>query len=85
MEQKIKCVKTNKKFDFQFFYDDLYMIIQVIIYMSSPAFRHEYQRKTNNKGVNELIKENIMDGPKGLSFLLTKKVEINLIVLMSVK
>ena len=42
--------------------------------MSGPVFRHEYQRKTNNKGVQELIKENLMDGEKGLSFLLTKKV-----------
>ena len=42
--------------------------------MSGPVFRHEYQRKTNNKGVHELIKEGLMDGEKGLSFVLTKKV-----------
>ena len=42
--------------------------------MGSPVFRHEYQRKTNNKGVQELIKEGLMDGDKGLSFVMTKKV-----------
>ena len=42
--------------------------------MSGPVFRHEYQRKTNNKGVHELLKEGLMDGEKGLSFVLTKKV-----------
>ena len=42
--------------------------------MCSPVFRHEYQRKINNKGVHELIKEGLMDGNRGLSFILTKKV-----------
>ena len=41
--------------------------------MSGPVFRHEFQRKTNKKGVQELIKEGLMDGEKGLSFVLTKK------------
>ena len=31
------------------------------------------ERKTNNKGVHELLKEGLMDGEKGLSFVLTKK------------
>ena len=42
--------------------------------MGGPVFRHEYQRKTNKKGVTELIKEGMMDGEKGLSFIMTKKV-----------
>lgn len=42
--------------------------------MSGPVFRHEYQRKTNNKGILELIKEGLMDGEKGLSCVMTKKV-----------
>jgi len=42
--------------------------------MSSPVFRHEYQRKVNIKGVQELVKEGLMDGHKGLSFILTKKI-----------
>ena len=42
--------------------------------MSSPVFRHEYQRKVNNKGVQELVKEGLMDGEKGLSFILIKKI-----------
>ena len=42
--------------------------------MGGPVFRHEYQRKTNKKGILELIKEGMMDGEKRLSFVMTKKV-----------
>ena len=42
--------------------------------MGGPVFRYEYQRKTNKKGILELIKEGLMDGEKGLSFVMTKKV-----------
>ena len=42
--------------------------------MGGPVFRHEYQRKTNKKGILELIKEGLMDGENGLSFVMTKKV-----------
>jgi len=42
--------------------------------MCGHVFRHEYQRKTNNKGILELIKEGLMDGEKGLSCVMTKKV-----------
>lgn len=45
-------------------------------------FSHEFQRKTNNKGAHEFFKEGLMDDEKGLSFVFTKKLMINFIVLI---
>ena len=41
--------------------------------MSTVTFRHENQKSFKIKGVKHLIKESIIDGEKGLSFVLTKK------------
>jgi hypothetical protein len=41
--------------------------------MSTVTFRHENQKSFKQKGVKHLIKESIIDGEKGLSFVLTKK------------
>ena len=32
--------------------------------MCGHVFRYEYQQKTNNKGILELLKEGLMDGEK---------------------
>ena len=41
--------------------------------MSGPAFRFENSKSFRLKGVKHLVKESIIDGEKGLSFVLTKK------------
>ena len=41
--------------------------------MSTVTFRHENQKSFKLKGVKHLVKESIIDGEKGLSFVLTKK------------
>ena len=41
--------------------------------MSGPAFRFENSKSFRVKGVKHLVKESIIDGEKGLSFVLTKK------------
>ena len=41
--------------------------------MSGPAFRYENSKNFRVKGVKNLIKESIIDGEKGLSFVVTKK------------
>ena len=41
--------------------------------MSTVTFRHENQKSFKQKGVKHLIKESIIDGEKGLSFVFTKK------------
>jgi trigger factor len=41
--------------------------------MSSITYRKENSRRFKLKGVNYLVKESIIDGEKGLSFILTTK------------
>ena len=41
--------------------------------MSTVTFRHENNKSFKLKGVKHLIKESLIDGEKGLSFVLTKK------------
>ena len=41
--------------------------------MSSITYRKENSRRFKLKGVNYLVKESIIDGDKGLSFILTTK------------
>jgi hypothetical protein len=41
--------------------------------MSTVTFRHEFNKSFQVKGVKQLIKESLLDGAKGLSFVLTKK------------
>jgi hypothetical protein len=41
---------------------------------STVTFRHEYSESFKLKGVKHLIKQNIIDGSKGLSFMFLKKV-----------
>lgn len=41
--------------------------------MSTVTFRHENQKSFKLKGVKHIVKESIIDGEKGLSFVLTKK------------
>ncbi len=41
---------------------------------STVTFRHEYSESFKLKGVKHLIKQNIIDGAKGLSFMFLKKV-----------
>ncbi len=41
--------------------------------MSTVTFRHENQKSFKLKGVKHLVKESIIDGEKGLLFVLTKK------------
>ena len=42
--------------------------------MSTVTFRRENQKSFKLKGVKHLLKESIIDGEKGLSFVLTKKI-----------
>lgn len=44
---------------------------------STVTFRHEYSESFKLKGVKHLIKQNIIDGSKGLSFMFLKKVGDN--------
>jgi hypothetical protein len=41
---------------------------------STVTFRHEYSESFKLKGVKHLVKQNIIDGAKGLSFMFLKKV-----------
>ena len=43
------------------------------MYMSTVTFRHENKKEYKLKGVKHLIKESIIDGEKGMSFVFTKK------------
>ena len=41
--------------------------------MSTVVFRHEYSNKYKEKGVSNTIKENLIDGEKGLSIMFLHK------------
>ena len=41
--------------------------------MSTVNFRHENNKSFKLKGIKHLIKESLIDGEKGLSFVFTKK------------
>ena len=41
--------------------------------MNTVTFRHENTKSFKQKGVKHLVKESIIDGELGLSFILTKK------------